>query len=955
MHAIHKLITEKLARTPTGTFDLPNPFTVKYILTLAFWNQWRGHQSDLPATHDLLNHGWLAQQTNQMIQQITQDAPEESQQRGHPFQSISTMDFDHLDWLLTIISKHYDDENYLNQLCHHDPNCQYLIASLTNPSTVKQTIHLPVITHQAHSPLCSILKGQLTQKIITNTKESEQKMVIESVADTLLNPNNAESVKDLMIWSLASLLDGHFQIRTNQYGDLINPPQGIPAVNYLFCGSRIMATFTDTPIDNQFKQSIKRYKEDIDTHQPSNRTYSRPSTHAYDLTETGALNELKGPLLGLQAQVNNLIYDSENHGHDVLIGPHQINEVGQLPQRGSSGTCLLFQKSDDTDHVMIGFEQLGTAAHQPDKFDQQHSLIGSSDKFTAANALYGDDPTSMLKYIDDPIRSKYNGMHVTINPENFQGIEQRHNQIKQIILSTTNQAEKKRQLVELLQTEPSTAKKLDHHERAIYFHQNFVSLNLNKVWQDIDRYVIDAPDGFKTHIKQIIDHLAETKFKTLELAPTDTIQTIIDSLKHDPQLDQYPHLYQLIENFQRLYHAFQQYAQPSSYQQKLLASINALDEEIALDESYKSKLDTQNVSANPEQIVALRQAINDLRLLFVQSPSSNPQEPTDLTLLPPDVLAKIDQQFNNIKDQYAQYLIEHLERLQQLPADDLPELISSTESAKSSQAGKSMHQVLNPSSSVESDHQLSSPSPNRAPGSNPQEPNITPQTTAKRSVVVSDNQTIETLIEELLEPNLSNEACQKQLPLLENYEHTTVLHALAQLSRSQKIQLYQKLHHHSAIAFYYERILKCLLVFSIVVGILASSIVMLHLHLSITTWAYWLALTALVMVIDTYFFACPSDLTNGIINTILSTTMFAIGCWYIPAVIPMFPTMLMHTSIFQILVSTYFMLHGSIQLCAWQSEKYADDLLLEHANCGTHTKVSPQPSESVTIPIEPCC
>jgi hypothetical protein len=952
MHAIQKLINEKLARTPTGTFDLSNPFTVKYLLTLAFWNQWRGHQSDLSAAHDLLDHSWLAQQTNQMIQQITQDTPEKSQQREQPFQSISTMDCDHLDWLLTIISKHYDDENYLNQLCDHDPNCQYLIASLTNHSTPKRAIHLPVITHQAHSPLCLFLKGQLKQKIITNTKELEQKMVIESVADTLLNPNNAESVKDLIIWSLASLIDGYFQIRTNQYGDLINPPQGIPAVNYLFCGSRIMATFTDTPIDNQFKQSIKRYKEDIDTHQPSNRTYSRPSTHAYDLTETGALYELKGPLLGLQAQVNNLVYDSENHGHDVLIGPHQINEVRQLPQRGSSGTCLLFQKSDDTNHVMIGFEQLGTAAHQPDKFDQQHSLIGASDKFTAANALYGDDPTSMLKYIDDPIRSKYNGMHVTISPENFQGIEQRHSQIKQIILSMTSQDEKKRQLIELLQTEPSIAKKLDHHERAIYFHQNFVSLDLNKVWQDIDRYVIDAPDGFKAHTKQIIDHLAESKFKTLELAPTDTIQTIIDSLKHDPQLDQYPHLYQLIENFQRLYHAFQQYAQPSSYQQKLLASINALDEEIILDQTYKSTLHTQNVADYPEEIVALRQAINDLRLPFVQSPSSNPQEAADLNLLPPDVLAKIDQQFNNIKDRYAQYLIEHLE---QLPADHSPDLISSTESAKSSQTNQSAYQIPCPTTSVESDYPLSSSIPNRASGSNPQEPNITPQTTAKQSVVVSDNQTIETLIETLLDPNLSNEACQKQRPLLKKYDHTTLLHALAQLSRSQKIQLYQKLHHHSAIAFYYERTIKWLLIFLIVVSILASNIVMLHLHLSIVTCAYWLALTALVMVIDTYFCACPSDLTKGIINTILSTTIFGLGCWYIPALIPMFPIMLMHISIFPILVSTYFMLHGSIQLCAWQSEKYADDLLLEHTNCGTDTKVSPQSPESVTIPIEPCC
>ncbi|MDB2592550.1 hypothetical protein N9Y17_02440 [Gammaproteobacteria bacterium] len=610
------------------------------------------NQSNASIKRDNSDLSDIKNRYNEFLAQICGDENKLANNNSE-FVVVNTKDQAHLDFLLDTIAANIDDQTLIDQL-KDDQECKPIIKILESEGDSQENSwSLPEISD--NSPAKKTLSEHLKQKIITSSRQTQQQMIIDSVADTLLNSSNSKSVRDLLVYSLASIQKGNFQIRTNKDGELSEPPEGIPAVSYLFCGSRVMGTFKDIEESN-FQSAISNYKkaekpkDQIPSGATTTYTYIRPSTHDYNVRGNGDIAEGKGFLLGALAAVNNFSDKPENFGHDLIIGRPKINEVGVLPQSGNSGTCLLYQKQGDHKHFMLGFEQLGTEAHHPDKFGQQHSLVGASDKFTAANGLYGDDPTMIMKYIDLPIRAKYNGMHVEINNDNQQSIEKRAQEFFDIIDSKESELEKKQQLIKILQAEPSSAKEISKDKKSEAFNQNFAGLNFIKIGSDIQKYG-NVPDDLKSSVKKILIQFSEVQKQMTTALPNQAIkavQTQINTL-HDDYLvykhfNQYPHLAQMIKNFDHMAKMCDTYLKKNS---KLLKNLKKeLIEELTDFTNFVKSSDEDNGA-----LIKKTNHVHDEALkLLTQITDSNP-----LTF---DQLIDKRNQFDLLKDKFYHCLYE---------------------------------------------------------------------------------------------------------------------------------------------------------------------------------------------------------------------------------------------------------------------------------------------------------
>ncbi|MDB2592739.1 hypothetical protein N9Y17_03430 [Gammaproteobacteria bacterium] len=382
-----------------------------------------------------------------------------------------------------------------------------------------QQANMIQISHFSARPLTKLchqviqshqLQKSLKQKIIAQTNQEQQQALIASLADTLVNSDNQQLIKSLMIWHLSSIIAGDFYLRTFEQGPLTLAPVGIPATSYLFNSSMTLVTFDSDLINTPFQQMIHQLKRNA--YNKDADAYLRPSTHAYVLRES-FITEEKSFVLGLLALIKNWQHQPENYGHDLVIGSYPRNEIHQTVHKGRSGTCLLFQKDGDQQHALIGYEQQGTKRFNVDKFNQYHSPLGSQDKFTAPNGLYGNDSTAMMKHILDPTPSQLDGLNVVITAQNFPGIQKTFDSIQGIInQSNVPTSVKKSQLIALLQKNPRQA--IKYHQQA-FFYQNFMNLNFSLINQDIQQYILQAPKSAIDEIHKLLTILKHIQSKHL--------------------------------------------------------------------------------------------------------------------------------------------------------------------------------------------------------------------------------------------------------------------------------------------------------------------------------------------------------------------------------------------------------------------------------------------------------
>ncbi len=306
--------------------------------------------------------------------------------------------------------------------------------------------------------------------IIGYTLDEDSKAVAEMWYHTLKsNPiDDAETTATNMTKiMLACVAFGDFKTKSafTDKQEMDNPNPILSVVDYLSHASRIIFDYSRLSSENQ-QVFLSFFPIDC-----QKAVVSRCATHAV-WREADKIIEGKGLYYGAVSQFPAMMKVPADFGLNIAMGGNgRTNYTGKkISNNGYSGH-LYFNRNDTHQLILAGLEQsapgsfssivYGHAAESPevqsgrDQFDQRHSIVGSSDTYTAAGSLYFSDPVYQSKLLAETgflPPDKYGAMQVTLNDRNWPRICGYFEQLNQKLSRDTQDS-----VIQQLLMKPSTA------------------------------------------------------------------------------------------------------------------------------------------------------------------------------------------------------------------------------------------------------------------------------------------------------------------------------------------------------------------------------------------------------------------------------------------------------------------------------------------------------------------
>lgn len=333
--------------------------------------------------------------------------------------------------------------------------------------------------------------------IHTQSIKADQEQVASQWAKTFYYNNHSEaddSFENDTATQMMAILAGcvakaNFKIKHHLSKDkhYQAPNKVLTVADYLSHGSRIMIDYHELSEEN--KQQLLAYFN-------GRKIISRSATHAA-YRQDGDAVEQKGFALGVIGQLPEFLKTAQDFGVNIAFGGiNQKNLANNIINDSGNHGHVYFHLNKEDNILMCGLEQSAPSSastileHHADQFGQTHSLLGSSDVYTAPGSLYFSDPAYQIKLMKEhnalpPM--KYGGMLVKLTNENWQEVLTFSNLLKSNDI-TSNQTL-------LLQT-PATADKQSpniHDIDSIEFKQYFKRLrSLVTLFKDVNETTVKA-------------------------------------------------------------------------------------------------------------------------------------------------------------------------------------------------------------------------------------------------------------------------------------------------------------------------------------------------------------------------------------------------------------------------------------------------------------------------------
>lgn len=312
-------------------------------------------------------------------------------------------------------------------------------------------------------------QDRLTSLILASSIKEDQERVANVWADTYLHqgskdPNDSNNLAIQMTQLMLSCVargDFKTQAHHSRSPELQAPSDSFTNVDYLSHASRIILDYEKLSL--QHREELLSY---FPKATPKAALTARVATHAV-VRQQGKALELKGRMLGFYGLFAQFGRTAVDFGINLAMGGKgKKNGVGrEISDNGYSGHFYVHLNEVDN-LLLLGLEQtapLGMDAHSvseneqqgEDQFGQKHSLLGSSDTYTAAASLYFDNPVYMAKCMLEEgcfPPEKYGGMQVNLDDENWPEIKKF---LEKLQLSVANND--REVLLQALRAKPSTA------------------------------------------------------------------------------------------------------------------------------------------------------------------------------------------------------------------------------------------------------------------------------------------------------------------------------------------------------------------------------------------------------------------------------------------------------------------------------------------------------------------
>ena len=402
-------------------------------------------------------------------------------------------------------------------------------------------------------------KQTARHNIINRTINPDQNAIIARWSDTFTHVGSSEAPEkkrnsraiQIIQVAMAAVAQGEFEISiSGNTGDgFIKPSHALCVADYLSHASRVMIDYKDLSKHNM-SEFLKNFPRDELSPRPSTHSTTRSAKDGILTEEKSKKHGVKGALLNVIDTVGTATKIGPvaasigiqgpaltDFGIDIQMGGvDQPNLSGGIRERGYDGHVLIHLNTE-TNSVMIGLEQTRpynnndltnlmsgffnskssppNLKHEDDNtrgLSGSHSLLGNSDEYTAAGSLYFSNLIYKIKLLEDKgelTPTKYNGMRVHLNDENYPSFAQ---YLKELLSASTDRDDAR--IIQLLRRLPRTAIAVTDHSMSIENKYLFLVKNISDV--DLTAYFKQLKDVYGTDIIDNDQPLIAKKLKNIQ-------------------------------------------------------------------------------------------------------------------------------------------------------------------------------------------------------------------------------------------------------------------------------------------------------------------------------------------------------------------------------------------------------------------------------------------------------